>query len=582
MPDVPSFAVDDGFWYSIPSHLADEVVVGSLVRVPLSGRRVRGWVVELGDGPGRALKEIAGLSGTVPVFDGPMFRSLLWMAIHYVAPVAVLLSKATPPNLPKKAGPWELSPEAPDSDHPLTEVTAVAARGGKVPAQAIVGSWREGEWIPGLGPVLTAGRSAMVVAGSAAEVRQVATAARSRFGEAVVEASGDDNARLTEAWSDSQVAGRLLVGTPRVACWKVSDLSVVVVLEEGRRSMKERQTPTLHVRETVRARSLLEGVIPVFLGPTPSVETLSGGSEVRKVGGRAWGLVEVVDRSDEPPGSGFLSDRVKAALRATATQGERCFVFTHRRSGAASMRCVSCRAIRSCGRCGALLGRVEECPRCGASVGPCVRCGSVEFEEMGTVPQRLVAEINRSLGRTVAAVHPADNLVTVGTERDLASLPMVTLSVAADADGMLMGPGHRQSEEALRQLARVAGAVRRGTGARMMVQTSHPDSDLMSALRRGDPIPYLERVLVSRAREGMPPAVEMIALELRDKVPEGVDGDLESLPATTVLGPAAVDEGKRWLLSGDLAAARRQLRGLVGRWREEGATVRVDADPIDL
>ncbi|MGH8944692.1 MAG: hypothetical protein ACRDVL_00910 [Acidimicrobiia bacterium] len=582
MPDVPSFAVDDGFWYSIPPHLVDEVAVGSLVRVPLSGRRVRGWVVELGDGPGRALKEIAGVSGAVPVFEGPMFRSLLWMAIHYVAPVAVLLAKATPPNLPKKAGPWEPSSEIRDSDHPLAEVTAVAARGGKVPAQAIIGSWREGEWVPALGPVLAAGRSAMVVAGSAAEVRQVATGARARFGEAVVEASGEDNAQLTEAWSKSQVVGRLLVGTPRVASWKVADLSVVIVLEEGRRSMKERQTPTLHVREVIRTRSLLEGVIPVFLGPTPSVETLSGGSEVRRVGGRAWGLVEVVDRSEEPPGSGFLSDRVKAALRATVGQGERSFVFTHRRSGAASMRCVRCRAIRSCARCGSFLGRVEECSRCGATVGPCARCGSEEFEEMGTVPQRLVAEINRALGPSVAAVHPADTLVTVGTERDLAALPWVTLTVAADADGMLMGTGYRHSEEALRQLARVAGAVRRGAGARMMVQTSHPESDLMLALRRGDPIPYLERVLITRAREGMPPAVEMIALELRDDIPDGVEGELEALPGATVLGPAAVESGKRWLLTGDLRTARRQLRDLAGRWREEGATVRIDADPIDL
>src|SRR5690606_16350233 len=46
VPNVPSFSVDGGFWYSVPESI--EVVVGSQVRVPLSGRRVRGWVVEVG------------------------------------------------------------------------------------------------------------------------------------------------------------------------------------------------------------------------------------------------------------------------------------------------------------------------------------------------------------------------------------------------------------------------------------------------------------------------------------------------------------------------------------------------------
>lgn len=579
---MPSFAVDDGFWYSVPQHLVDETKLGSLVRVPLSGRKVRGWIVELGMGPDRALKEIAGVSGVVPVFDEPHLRSLSRLAIHYVAPLAVLLAKATPPNLPRQARGGEVPTSVLESGHALSEVAAVATRGGKLPAQAMVGPWRDGEWIPGLSPLLGAGRSAMVVAGSAAEASQVALVARGRFGDAVVEASGDDNARLTEAWSDSQIGGRLLVGTPRVATWRMTGLSLAVVLEEGRRAMKERQTPTLHVRDVLRTRSLLEGLVPVFLGPTPSVETLAGGPEVRKTSRRAWGLVEVVDRSEEPPGSGFLSDRVKAALRATSGRGERAFVFTHRRAGVSSMRCVRCRAIRSCSRCLSFIGREERCPRCGAGIGPCLRCGSGEFEEMGTVPQRLVAEINRALGAVTAAVHPAETPVTVGTERDLAALRSVTLAVAADADGMLMGTGYRVSEEALRQLARVAGAVKRSSGARMMVQTSYPDSDLMQALRRGDPIPYLENVLVDRGKEGMPPAVEMIALELRGEIPEGVDEELDALPAASVLGPAPAEDGTRWLLTGDLGAARLRLRGLVGRWREEGAKVRVDADPIDL
>ena len=37
-----------------------------------------------------------------------------------------------------------------------------------------------------------------------------------------------------------------------------------------------------------------------------------------------------------------------------------------------------------------------------------------------------------------------------------------------------------------------------------MAQTSMPDAPLVTALRRGDPVPYLEGLLVERARLGCP------------------------------------------------------------------------------
>lgn len=131
-------------------------------------------------------------------------------------------------------------------------------------------------------------------------------------------------------------------------------------------------------------------------------------------------------------------------------------------------------------------------------------------------------------------------------------------------------------------LARLGNAVSTGPGHRMMVQTSHPRSDLIQTLRRGDPLPYLERVLVERAKAGVPPSTSMLALELRGDVPEGVGATLIQLDSTTVLGPLEIENGVRWLLDGDLRQARRELRPLVSRWREAGTTVRVDADPIDL
>jgi primosomal protein N' len=157
------------------------------------------------------------------------------------------------------------------------------------------------------------------------------------------------------------------------------------------------------------------------------------------------------------------------------------------------------------------------------------------------------------------------------------------LVVAVDMDGLMLGHNYRTSEEAMRILARLASAVEAGSGRRLMAQTSLPDSPLAAALRRGDPMPFLEGLLAERARLGLPPATEMLAIEVRGvDGPEALDEELRALDPPGLLGPAPGSQGWRWLLQGALGPLRPQLRPLVQRWRETGANVRVDADPIDL
>ena len=530
VPNIPTFAVDDGFWYSIPDHLAGDVQLGSIVRVPLSGRRVRGWVVETASNREGRLKEIAGVSGAVAVFDDGLLRTLMWAAHHYVAPVSVLLGKATPPNLPKPTPVASICAlGVQPSKHPILDLAVAGVAGERRPSRVVLGRWQPLDWLDSLSPIVEAGRSAMVIAASAAEVGRICQRARPIYGDALVEIASMSDAAVTRGWELAQSPGRIVVGTPRVSTWMVAELALLVVLEEGRRAMKDRQTPTVHVREIVRKRSLIEGWAVAFFGPTPSVEVLSAGAEVTRVANRAWPLVEIVDRSAEPPGSGQLSSSVVAAIRAMVDAEEPCFIFTSHR-----------------------------------------------------MIEQIVKEVNARLGAPVAGIAASGSAVTVGTERDLAGLQAVSLTVATNVDGMLMGPGYRTGEETLRQLARLANSLKPGSGHRMMVQTFDVDSLLVQALRKGDPIPYLERVLVERAKNGVPPSTDMIAVEVRGELPDGLDVDLRELPGAAVLGPIEIEKGKRWLLEGDLAKARPGLRQLAKKWRDMGGTVRIDADPIDF
>lgn len=522
--------MDRGFWYRIPEHLIPEATVGRIVRVPLSGRRVRGWIVEIGGDDETKLKDIAALSGDLPVFGPELLQTLVWASQHYVAPLSVLLGKATPPNLPRFNESTSTSRAGkPVTGHPISGMVKSILAGKRRPNQALVGSWQRLDWIGALRPLINSGRSALVIAATAAEVDEIRVAAEPILGGSLVVLAGEDDAGVTSAWEAAGSPGRLVIGTPRTSTWRIAELALVVVLEEGRRAMKERQTPTIHVRDVIRRRSLIESFEVVFFGPTPSVEVLAAGAEVTQLGNRAWPLVEIVDRSEEPPGSGLIAESVIAALRAVAARGERCFVFTFRKI-------------------------VEQC----------------------------VHEINARLGAPEAGPHPHDRLITVGTERDLAGISGLGLTVASNVDGLLIGHGYRASEEALRQLARLANALAPGPRHRMMAQVMDVSLPIVTTLKRGDPIPYLERVLIERGRADAPPSTEIIAVEIRDHVPSDADTTLRDLPDAEVLGPLALENGSRWLLQGRLGESRSRLRDLVGRWREAGSTVRIDADPIDI
>ncbi len=115
-----------------------------------------------------------------------------------------------------------------------------------------------------------------------------------------------------------------------------------------------------------------------------------------------------------------------------------------------------------------------------------------------------------------------------------------------------------------------------------MAQTALPEHPVVAALRSGHPMPYLREELRLRGEEGFPPMGELIAVDVAD-APGDADAELRRAVAAEVHGPAETSEGTRWLVQGpDLREAKIRLRGLVQSWRDAGARVRVDVDPIDL
>ncbi len=92
--------------------MADAVHVGTIVRVPLAGRRVRGWVVEDDVEPETEVNRLRPLAKVVGAGPPPEVISLCeWAAWRWAGPLPVMLRAASPPNAVRAPAPPVLVPE---------------------------------------------------------------------------------------------------------------------------------------------------------------------------------------------------------------------------------------------------------------------------------------------------------------------------------------------------------------------------------------------------------------------------------------------------------------------------------------
>ncbi|MGZ6839586.1 MAG: primosomal protein N' family DNA-binding protein, partial [Frankiaceae bacterium] len=327
-PDVP--ALDRTFDYLVPDAMAGAVRVGTIVRVPLAGRRVRGWVVEDDVASATEPERLLGLAKVVGA--GPPAEVIdlcTWAAWRWAGPVPVLLRAASPPNAVRGlAG-------------PTLVLTPRAASAPELIAWPPAGDRRDlvAERIA------TSGSTLVIVADTN---RLGALRKRlERDGHRMLELRGTEpDAVRTRAWADAR-AGRCVVVGGRVAVWApVPDLAAIIVLDEGDEALQEERTPTWNARDVAveRARRTGATLTLVAAAPTLEAEAIAGPPERpdRSIERDGWPIVEVVDPRQEPPGTGLLTGPLAHALHQAVDRGGRAVCVLNRRGRARLLACVAC------------------------------------------------------------------------------------------------------------------------------------------------------------------------------------------------------------------------------------------------
>lgn len=499
--DLAVWGLNKELTYIVPPPLEERVRIGSIVRVPLRSRRVRGWVVSV-DFPGeppKGLVPVAAVSGRGPVFDAGLLAMARTLSRWYVQPLSSFLALFTPVRLGRRAALW---PERHPGERTAGSRTLLRLGPGEDPLE---------RYAEAISAQLSGGRGAIVAVPEVREGSRVLESLAALFpGDAAMVHTGVDPAERSRAlWSVAEGSRRLVLGGRGALFAPPMPLGTIILHQEHDPSFKHQQAPYYDAREAALQRAEVTGADLLFASGTPSLDPSywAGDWEVlesdRAAERAVWPAVEVV-----PPPRRGLPQRAIACLVEAARSGQRSLI---------------------------LLPRVEATV---SGPGP---------EELVALVSKVApsAHITRAdrpgLGEEPGALREAlKGDVVIATEAALAEVerPAVAVAIALGVEGYFRKPKGRAAEDAFAALWALAGlASGRKPKGRMIIEARNPEHHAIQAVVRGDYHFFARKELESREAAGAPPFKRLIRVQTTPQPSTELMNQLRSLPGTVVLGP---------------------------------------------
>jgi primosomal protein N' (replication factor Y) len=536
--------------------MATRAQPGALVRVDLHGRRVGGWIVDDHAEPPAdlVLKPLAKVSSVGPTVD--VIELATWAAWRWAGVPAHFLRTASPernvvglgpslPVAPRHADDVRVARLSPTTS-PYDLIAERAAPGGLVLVPSLV----------------TARRL----------VRKLRR-------DGVVDA-----ALYPDDWSKTRT-GSFTVGARSAAWAPLPHLGSVVLIDEHDEVWQQEAAPTWHARDVLIERGRRAGVETTLVSPAPTLEALALGtlrSGPRDEERAGWPLLEVVDRRDDPPGAGLLTDAVARLVHGDG----RVVCVLNRKGRSRLLACASCGELARCETCQSAVAQGDKgdtlvCSRCGAQRPlVCLHCGAGKFRNLRAGVARVREELEALARKPVVEItgesedELGDAPIFIGTEAVLHRVPRADAVVFLDFDQELLAPRYRAAEEALTLLIRAARVVGpRSGGGRVVVQTRLPRHETIQAALHGDPDRLVAREQARRALLHYPPFAA-VAVVSGVAAPPFMEAFARS-SEVEVLGPT---DGE-WMLR---AATHAPLLDALASTPRPSGRLRIAVDPLRI
>ena len=494
VPDVSG--IDRVFDYAVPEDQTIEV--GDIVRVPLHGRNVRGWVVNLTDQSEVELGKLKSVLTRVGCGPSPFVVDLArWAAERWCGRWRSTLLAASPPKIVRQLPAPRLTASENSADPALAVFdqprVVVLRRGPRWDLPRFLRRIRVRGSV--LVVVPTSGRAVLV----GAELRR----------------AGLTVAIYPEDWALGSGGVDVVLGARSAVFASVHELASIVVVDEHDDALQESRNPTWHARDVAIERARRSSIPCFLVSPIPSAVALGVGGvnlDTTKDEALQWPTVEIVDRTrDERWEDSLVSSRLVELCRDLH---RRVVVVLNTKGRSRLLACSQCREIVTCEKCSGSMSEFDEqlrCTRCGTERPRlCASCGSTSLRNLRPGIKRLGEDLLKASGRPPSALAVVDSgtdvdqraTLFVGTEAAIHRVRKPDVVVFADIDQELFAPRFRASEITAGLIASAARAV--GDG-RVVVQTHSPRHRLMEALRTMDLDSYCANEEITRRQLRLPP-----------------------------------------------------------------------------
>ncbi|MDV3002366.1 MAG: primosomal protein N' [Chroococcopsis gigantea SAG 12.99] len=414
----------------------------------------------------------------------------------------------------------------------------------------VTGSGKTEVYLQAIAPIITAGKSALVLVPEIGLTPQLTDRFRARFGDIVrVYHSGLSDGERYDTWRQMLTGEpQVVIGTRSAIFAPLPHLGLIILDEEHDTSFKQTQLiPNYHARTVAQWRAGLISCPLVLGSATPALETWfqSGATPDRyislpqRVNDRPLPTIAVVDmRKELQAGNRSLFSRsLQLALKQLSETGKQGILFINRRGHSTFVSCRSCGYVVECPHCDVSLSyhyggentlELLRCHYCNYNrLHPksCPECNSPYLKFFGSGTQKVIEELSKNFPNLRAIRFDSDTTSTKGSHRSLLDgfargeadilvgtqmltkgldIAGVTLVGVVAADGLLYHSDYRAAERAFQTLTQVAGG-RAGEKRGVIIQTYTPEHPVIRAVQIHDYEGFVELELDQRQELNYPP-----------------------------------------------------------------------------
>lgn len=550
--DSGVYHLDNTFSYLVPQSLSATCFVGSRIQVPFNGRELEAIVVKRSANDSAVgLKVISKVITPFPVASEQSLQLILEVAKRWAAHPYDVIRSAIPPRV-ASVDKKEWSQERTLPKHQKAQIEYLQFPPYENPYLVLSKYLAD---FKGKGSIL------IVVPDSRAVERL-----RKLHSDAIVLDSQLERTERYENYLRAKYGtGNIVIGTRSAIFADFSDLSRIIVIDEGSENFYEPRTPGWNVRDVALIRSELDAHPLSFLGYSPSAE-IGAMIETGTVAYRNHAARLHVD-SFQPEFGELLPGKVIKEIRGALHKGP-VLVIAPRKGYAQGIQCSKCRNIALCACGGKYVKESEvgdlECTLCGEKNGDwsCSWCQNRNQFLVARGSTRFAHEIGRAITGVPIASSEGDHILEDGVISSgivIATPGAAPFAVSGYSavvfleSESLLSQADMRAQERARNIFFTHGALVAKEGKALLI-INH-ENPLVGSLASWKPSLLLQKDLRDREETSLPPYTFSLAIDANvsesASLVQGFEHSRKDarLPSTTrILGPSLLKGGQHRIL----------------------------------